>query len=119
MTSRTIFACFAVAGSAAAIAACGSDVPAGSVAKVGGTVITKQEFQKWLHTASAGASQGGGSAVTPDPPDFTSCVAARKRTPQPGAAGKQTDAALKKQCKQDYDRLKGEVMQFLIQAQWV
>ena len=32
---------------------------------------------------------------------------------------KQTDAALKKQCKTEYDTLKREVMQFLIQAEWV
>ena len=39
----------------------------------------------------------------------------------PGAEGpkKPTTAALKKQCKTEYDTLKREVMQFLIQAEWV
>ena len=55
----------------------------------------------------------------PDPPDFTKCVAAKKKTPVPKGQPKPTDAALKKQCKTEYDTLKREVMQFLIQAEWV
>jgi len=55
----------------------------------------------------------------PDPPDFTKCVAAKKKVPSPEGQGKQTDAQLKKQCKTEFDTLKREVMQFLIQAEWV
>ena len=42
-------------------------------------------------------------AVVPDPPDYTKCVAAKKKPPAPKGQGKQTDAALKKQCKTEYD----------------
>ena len=58
--------------------------------------------------------------MIPDPPDYKKCVAGLKKqlSAQKGAP-KQSDAALKKQCKTQYDQLKGEVMQFLIQAQWV
>ena len=55
----------------------------------------------------------------PDPPDFTNCVAAKAKTPVPKGTKEPTTAALKKQCKTEYDTLKREVMQFLIQAEWV
>jgi foldase protein PrsA len=109
----------AVAGlSAAAFTACGNDVPPNAVAKVGDETITQDEFNKWVTTAVKSQAQGA-SAVVPDPPDFKKCVAAKKQAPTPQGQGKQTDAALKKQCKTEYDTLKREVMQFLIQAEWV
>ncbi len=102
----------------AAFAGCGNDVPAGAVAKVGDSTITQDEFDKWLNTAARGNAQGG-AAVVPDPPDYTKCVAAKSKTPVPKGQKKPTDDALKKQCKTEYDQLKREVMQFLIQAEWV
>jgi foldase protein PrsA len=104
---------------AAAVVACGSEsVPSGSVAKVGDEEITQEEFDKWLKTAVSGQSQGG-PAVVPDPPEFTKCVAEKKKAPLPKGQKPQSDAALKKQCEQEYDTLKREVMLFLIQAEWV
>jgi foldase protein PrsA len=103
---------------AAVVAGCGDEIPPGAVAKVGDATITQDEFDKWLRTAVTGQAQGG-QVVVPDPPDFTKCVAAKKKTPAPEGQGKQSDAALKKQCEEEYDTLKGEVMQFLIQAEWV
>ena len=104
--------------SMAALAACGNDVPPGAVAKVGDETITQDEFNKWVETAVKSQAQGG-SAVVPDPPDYTKCVAAKKKAPTPSGQGKQTDASLKKQCKTEYETLKREVMQFLIQSEWV
>ena len=101
-----------------AIAGCGNDVPAGAVAKVGDSTITQEEFDKWLSTAAKGNAQGATAAV-PDPPDFEKCVAAKGKTPVPKGQKQPTDDALKKQCKSEYDALKKEVMQFLIQAEWV
>jgi foldase protein PrsA len=101
-----------------AFAGCGNNVPAGAVAKVGDSTITQDEFDKWLNTAAKGNAQGGAAAV-PDPPDFTKCVAAKAKTPVPKGQKKPTNDALKKQCKSEYDALKREVMQFLIQAEWV
>jgi len=109
----------AVAGlSAMTFAACGNDVPPGAVAKVGDTTITQDEFDKWLNTAVKGQAQGG-AAVAPDPPDFTKCVAAKKKAPLPKGQKQPSSADLKKQCQTEYDQLKGQVMQFLIQAAWV
>ncbi|MGH2741556.1 MAG: peptidyl-prolyl cis-trans isomerase [Thermoleophilaceae bacterium] len=104
---------------ATVVAACGEDeVPTGSVATVGDETITQDEFDKWLRTAVSGQAQGG-EAVVPDPPEFTKCVATKKKAPLPKGQKQQSDAALKKQCEQEYDTLKREVMLFLIQAEWV
>jgi foldase protein PrsA len=116
--SKLVFAAAMATLGAALISGCGNDVPAGSVAKVGDETITKKEFNKWLKTAAAGQSQGG-PVVVPDPQnDYKSCVASKEKLPTQSSAKPSTDA-LKKQCKQEYDQLKGEVMQFLIQAKWV
>ena len=104
--------------SALAFSACGNDVPSGAVAKVGDETITQDEFDKWLKTAAQGQAQGGTAAV-PDPPSFEKCVAAKKKQPLPKGQQKPSDATLKKQCETEFDTLKTEVMQFLIQAAWV
>ena len=116
--ARTQIACAAALLGAALVAGCGSDVPAGSVAKVGDSTITKADFDKWLKSAAQGSAQGG-QASTPDPPNYAKCVAAKSKQPAPQGTKKPSAAALKKQCKQEYDQLKGDVMQFLIQSQWV
>ncbi len=103
---------------AAALAGCGNDVPTGSVAKVGDATITKKEFDKWLRTAAISQAQGGQASI-PDPPDFRRCVAAKQKQPTPEGGEKPSAESLRKQCDQEFDRLKGDVMQFLIQAQWV
>ena len=108
----------ALTGAAVAIAACGNDVPPGAVAKVGDTEITQEQFDKWMAIATKGQAQGG-PATELDAPEFTKCVAAKKKTPAASGQGKQSDAALKKQCKTEYDTIKSQVMQFLIQAEWV
>jgi foldase protein PrsA len=104
--------------SAGVLTACGNDVPPNAVAKVGDETITQDEFDKWVSTAVKSQAQGG-PAVVPDPPDFQKCVAGKKKGPAQTGQDKQSDAALKKQCKTEYDTLKREVMQFLIQAEWV
>jgi foldase protein PrsA len=115
--SKLALAAATAGAGAALIAGCGNDVPAGSVAKVGDETITKADFNKWLKTAAAGASQGG-QAVAPDPPNYTKCAEAKQQ--QPSQTGAKTSAAqAKRQCKQEYDQLKNEVMQFLIQSEWV
>jgi len=104
----------------AVLAGCGNDVPAGAVAKVGDSTITQDEFDKWMTIAVRGQSQqGGGAAAVPEPPDFEKCVAAKAKTPVPKGQKKPSEDALKKQCKTEYDTLKREVMQFLIQGEWV
>ena len=116
---KSLLAMAALGLSALAVSACGNDVPTGAVAKVGDDTISQDEFDKWLKTAAMGQGAQGGAAAVPDPPDYTKCVAAKKKLPVAEGQTKQSDSALKKQCASEYDTLKTEVMQFLIQASWV
>ena len=82
-------------------------------------MVTQDEFDKWLDMASSQAQTTGAGAAAPDPPDYTKCVAAKKKQPTQPGQPKPTNSALKDQCKQEYDTLKTQVMQFLIQSEWV
>jgi foldase protein PrsA len=112
---------------ALALAACGGDnVPGNAVAKVDDTTIKKATFDHWLQIAaisSAGAAQGANAPKPqiPDAPEFTTCVANKKKTQPKPAKGQPTpsDADLKAQCKQEYEGLRDQVMQLLIQNEWV
>lgn len=111
----------AVIATAAIVSGCGNDVPPNAVAKIGDTVIKKSEFDRWLNAAARGSQPpgAGGQVSVPDPPSFARCVGARKRQPAPEGTPKPTDAQLKEQCKQEYDALKEQVMQFLVSAEWI
>jgi foldase protein PrsA len=118
--THSLLALAAAALGLVALAGCGNSVPAGAVAKVGDSTITQDEFDKWLTIAVRGQSQQqGGAGAVPEPPDFEKCVSAKQKTPAPKGQKKPTEDALKKQCKSEYDTLKREVMQFLIQGEWV
>jgi foldase protein PrsA len=108
-----------IAACAALIAGCGADVPSNGVAKIGDSVITKDQFNHWLNAAAHGSAAPGSTVTVPDPPDFTKCVANQAKQPVPKGAKKPTNAQLKTQCKQQYDALKQQVMQFLVSAEWI
>jgi parvulin-like peptidyl-prolyl isomerase len=57
----------------------------------------------------------------PDAPDFTQCVAAkRKTTPKPAKGQpKTTDAQLKKQCQTEYNSLRDQVVGLLVSYKWI
>src|SRR5881397_1591741 len=101
MKNSTKLACVTAAAGlgAAVVAGCGNDVPPNAVAKVGDSVITKADFDKWLNTAAKGQAQGG-QATVPDPPDYSTCVATLRKQPLPTGGKKPNDSDLKKQCKQ-------------------
>jgi foldase protein PrsA len=108
----------------ALIAGCGSDeVPSNSVAKVGDTSITKEQFNHWLTAAAKQQAQTTGQkpedVVAPDPPNFTQCAAAKAKQKLPKGTPAPKPADLKAQCKQEYDGLRDQTMQFLISAQWL
>jgi foldase protein PrsA len=105
------------------IAACGNGVPGNSVARVDDALIKKSTFDHWMGIAAA-SSQPPGSTSKPTPPDapkFTNCIAQlRKTAPKPGKGQPRvTDAQFKSQCKQQYDSLRDQVLQFLISAEWI
>ncbi len=102
---------------AAIIAGCGG-VPGNAVAEVDGTAIEKDTYDHWLGVA---AKSGGPDAKVPVPPDYTECIAQAKKTAAKPAEGqpKQTDADYKKQCEQQYNQLRDQVLGLLISFEWI
>src|SRR5215208_1967958 len=110
---RSLTALGAVFAVSAGIAACGGDsVPGNAVAKVDGDDISKSEFNHWMSVAasSQGGAQGGAKVTVPDAPDYTKCVADKKKTQPKPASGQKapTDAQLKAMCKQQYQALRDQ-----------
>jgi parvulin-like peptidyl-prolyl isomerase len=101
------------------VAGCGSGVPSDSVATVDGTPIKKSNFEHWLSVASKQQAASGQAAPVPDPPNYTKCVAALQKVPLAKGQAKPSAAALKAQCQQQYEGLKQQVMQFLVQSEWL
>jgi foldase protein PrsA len=108
----------AVAVLAAIVAGCGG-VPGNAVATVDGNEISKATFTHWMNVAARSGGQQASSV--PKPPDFASCIAAkRKALPKPAKGQpKTTDAQLKAQCKQEYTALRDQVLQLLISFKWI
>jgi foldase protein PrsA len=112
-----------------ALAACGGDnVPGNAVAKVDDELITKKSFDHWMQVAAVSAQGATGAqagsapgAQIPDAPKFTQCVATKKKSsPKPAKGQPQPkDSDFKAQCKQEYEGLRDQVMQLLIQNEWV
>jgi foldase protein PrsA len=102
---------------AAIVAGCGG-VPGNAVAEVDGTAIEKGTYEHWLNVAS---KSGGPDSKVPVPPDYKDCIAQLKKTAAKPAEGqpKQTDADYKKQCEQQYNQLRDQVLGLLISFQWI
>ncbi len=100
------------------VAGCGG-VPGNAVATVDGQSIEKTSFDHWLTVASKAGGQP--NATVPQPPDFTACVAQKRKTTPAPAKGqpKVTDAQLKTQCKTEYDGLRNQVLQLLVSFKWI
>lgn len=130
--ARLLVAPAAIVLSAATLAACGGDsVPGNAVVKVGDSSITRTSFDHWMEVAAISsqgaanpqlAAQGKKPAVSiPQPPEFTACIAKKtKEAPKPAKGQpKPTAAQFKTQCKQEYEGLRDQVLQFLISAEWI
>ena len=103
---------------AALVAGCGG-VPGNAVATVDGEAIEKTTFDHWLMVAAK--SGGQQAAQIPKPPEFTACVANKRKTLPKPAKGqpKVTDKQLKEQCTQEYNALRDQVLQLLISFEWI
>jgi foldase protein PrsA len=115
---RLLTALCALAAIAAVAAGCGG-VPGNAVAEVDGESIERETFDHWLAVAAKSSGQPG--ATVPDAPEYTQCVAnKRKTTPKPGKGQpKVTDDQLKEQCKQEYEALRDQVLQLLVSFEWI
>ncbi|HEX8854901.1 MAG TPA: peptidyl-prolyl cis-trans isomerase [Thermoleophilaceae bacterium] len=122
---RAIFLAVPVIVAAVAVAGCGDSVPSNGVAKVGDSVIKKTQFTHWLNAAAAQQQPDPASEIgklpTPVPPDFKACVAAAesKTVTQGKQKTKLTPDQAKRVCQEQYNSLRDQVMQFLIQSQWL
>lgn len=124
---RALLPACAVALTALALSACGNAIPGNAVATVEDEgPITKQRFDKWMRIAAASLrppapeGQKQPPVVVPTPPDFTDCVRQlRGQAPTPQGQRPTPDDQLRQQCRQQYDALRDEVMQFLLSAQWI
>ena len=106
------------------LSACGGDsLPGNAIVKVGDTSITKATFNRWMTVAvKSQAQQSGASstdAVAPVPPDYTACVAQLRKSIKP-VKGQPTPtaAALKTECKSEYESFRDAILQQLITAYW-
>ncbi len=115
---RLVLALCALTALVAVGVGCGG-VPGNAVATVDGNAIDKDAFNHWMTVAAK--TSGQPNASVPDSPEFTKCVAAkRKALPKPKQGEKApTDDQLKQQCKQEYEALRDQVMQLLTSFQWI
>jgi foldase protein PrsA len=91
---------------------------------VGDQEIAKDQFEHWVKVVAKGSSQQqtpGQTAVVPDPPRYTKCAAAlKKSTPKPPKGQpKPTAASFVKQCRQQYTLFRNQAENFLIQSIWL
>ncbi len=105
------------------LAACGNSVPGNAVVRVGDSLVKRSDFNHWLGIAARMAQPPGtaGATAVPDAPSFAKCIAAKRQsTPRaPQGQPQLSDAQFKAQCQQEYDSLRDQVLQFLIQAKWL
>ena len=102
----------------AGLAACGG-VPGNAVAEVEGESIEKSQFDSWMAVAAKAGGQTSGSV--PEPPEYTKCIAEKRKAQPALAKGEKpvADSELKDQCKQEYEAIRDRVMQLLVNAEWI
>jgi foldase protein PrsA len=111
---KTAFAVLAVAGTG--LFAHGGERPGDAVATVDGQAIERQDFDHWMTVAAVSS----GSAEAPDPTTgYRRCIAAKRKEAPATGRHKVTDKQLATACKQDYARLRNQVMQLLIGFKWI
>ena len=118
------FTVIAVLGSAPVAAAdpiADSIVAADAVARVGDRFIARSVFDRWFGVAASSNPATSRSAGHYDPPDFAACVKTKRMTAPKPAKGQPatTGAQFKEQCRQEYEGLRDQVLQFLILESWV
>jgi len=103
---------------AGVVVGCGG-VPGNAVAEVDGTTIPKTSFDHWLGVAAK--SSGQANAAVPQPPEFTACVQAKQKAAPKPAKGQQAPSAasLKSQCSKEYDALRNQVVDLLVNLEWI
>jgi foldase protein PrsA len=95
----------------------GGQLPGDAVATVDGQAIVHQVFDHWMKVA---ARSSGAAVEPPDPATgYRRCIAAKRKALPAKDRREVTDAQLARQCKDDYGRLRDQVMQLLISFKWI
>ena len=100
------------------IAGCGSSTPGDAVVNMAGNSISAQALNHWMYVAAKSQSAGSSSPiiVPNDPPDFNNCIAlVRKEVP---SLAKQKTATLRTDCKQAFQQLSSQMLDYLIKSYW-
>jgi foldase protein PrsA len=97
------------------------DLPPDAVARVGGAVITKSEFDRGAEQAPRQGGMGSGAlrGVPYDPPDYAACVATKEDYPAPAGGEKSSDEKLREECREEFEGLMPSVMESLIEGEWI
>jgi hypothetical protein len=86
------------------------------VAQVGAIAIPLAEFEHWYAAASHSYSGGSVELVAPE---YEACVVAKRRLRERREWAPLPERELRERCARDHRMLRGQVMQFLVQGQWV
>jgi hypothetical protein len=114
-----------VAIAAVSVAAASWCAPAGAqevptapdpVAQVGDVAITLADYERWFALA-AHSTFGGPMKLVP--PAYERCVASKRRLREAKHWAELDDGELRARCARDRRSLSRQVMQFLIQGQWI
>lgn len=90
-------------------------VPGDAVAVVDGEKVATADFDKTMRIFAAQSQPNAkGKPIVADPPTFVKCIANKRKT----APKKTKDADLKKQCEQEYNTQRDQVMTGLIERIW-
>jgi hypothetical protein len=110
------------------VAACGgsADGPSGDiVAQVGSTPITRATLNHWMSTIVGGdyfelTSKVAPAGIVSDPPNYSRCQAIYEATSAklPSGSPRPSAELLASKCRQLYEALKAQALNFLIETQW-
>jgi foldase protein PrsA len=95
----------------------GDEVPSGAVATVDGEAIDRRSFDHWLTVAAKTSGRPAGSL--PQPPHYADCVKSKQAAKPAEGQPKLTDSEAKKQCAEEYDGLREQVIELLVTARWL
>jgi foldase protein PrsA len=115
---RVLLAVIAALVPALVVAGCGDEaVPGSAVATVDGEAVAQRSFDHWM--AVAAKTSGRPDAAVPKPPDYTACVKEKRGTKPVEGQPKLADPELKRQCSEEYDALREQVVQLLVTSRWL
>jgi foldase protein PrsA len=96
-------------------------VPHGAVVLVGDATLSRVLFKRWFAIAVRGSPGAGRSIRGYDPPSFEPCILRLRKQERrpPGTPGRSSKARLKQRCRDQYEGVRDQVLQFLILERWV